>query len=172
MDMKSFESIKICRPSLFIATTLVGSEEENVSSNQEGTGAHNSPGVPRRSVPTQPAERSHQPDRGALLGQGQPEKTPPEPPEQPGVDPLTRENPDVEEVEENEPDEHPEEAPQERPKPDTGVEIYPDRDPEIDTDPTPSPYGDEDGFSRSGPAKDPTVEPGTDPMNGPPPLFI
>lgn len=83
------------------------------------------------------------------------------PPEQPDVDPLERDTPDIDEIEENEPTEQPEIDPLEAPVPDLD-EIQPDTDRENDTD-----YVNDAGEvnDRSDNIdRDPTVQPGTDPM--------
>lgn len=84
------------------------------------------------------------------------------PPEQPDVEPLKRENPDLQEIEENQPQEKPDVSPQEKPKPDTGVEIEPEPDTGVPGERSP----------RAVPAKDPIVEPGTNPMDEVSSLFI
>lgn len=83
------------------------------------------------------------------------------PPEQPDVDPLERDTPDIDEIEENEPTEQPEIDPLEAPVPDLD-EIQPDTDRETDTD-----YVNDTGEvnDRSDNIdRDPTVQPSTDPM--------
>lgn len=83
------------------------------------------------------------------------------PPEQPDVDPLERDAPGIDEIEENEPPEQPEIDPLEAPVPDLD-EIQPDTDRETDTD-----YINDAGEvnDRSDNIdRDPTVQPGTDPM--------
>lgn len=79
------------------------------------------------------------------------------PPEQPDVDPLERDTPEIDEIEENEPTEQPEIDPMEAPIPDID-EIEPDTDREMDTH-----YLEQDE-AQDNIDRDPTVQPGTDPM--------
>lgn len=76
-----------------------------------------------------------------------------DPLERPEVDPLEAPDPDIDEIDENEPTEQPDIDPLEAPNPDID-EINPDTEPEINELSTPEP-----NINR-----DPTVEPGTDPM--------
>ncbi|MBD1427937.1 hypothetical protein [Sphingobacterium arenae] len=71
----------------------------------------------------------------------------------PDVDPLEREEPELDEIEENQPNEQPDIDPFEAPNPDID-EINPNAEPEINELSTPEPHID----------RDPTVEPGTNPM--------
>ncbi len=73
--------------------------------------------------------------------------------EQPDVDPLKRENPDIDDVEENQPIEQPEIDEMENPQPDLD-EIDQNEEPEIN----------ELSDSESNIDRDPIVQPGTDPM--------
>lgn len=76
-----------------------------------------------------------------------------EPLERPDIDPLEAPNPDIDEIDENEPREQPDVDPLEAPNPDID-EINPGVEPEINELSTPEPNID----------RDPVVEPGTDPM--------
>lgn len=137
MNTPSIDPTK--RPGLIVAISI--------------TGHPNTPGeeddIPYSSQKTEEST-GLSPDRGGVENL---------PPEQPDVDPLERDNPDITEIEENEPIEQPEIDSLEAPVPDLD-EIAPDTDREIDTDYLDDEEeGDQDNIDR-----DPTIQPGTDPM--------
>lgn len=135
--MKKQTNEATIRPSLIVAISLVG----------------NNPGMPGEDETPYSSQKTEEstgqsPDRDGVENL---------PPEQPDVYPLERDTPDVGEVEENKPTEQPEIDSIEAPVPDID-EIEPDTDREIDTD-----YID-DEEEQDDIDRDPTVQPGTDPM--------
>lgn len=135
--MKKQTNEATMRPSLIVAISLVG----------------NNPGMPGEDETPYSSQKTEEsmgqsPDRDGVENL---------PPEQPDVYPLERDTPDVDEVEENKPTEQPEIDSIEAPVPDID-EIEPDTDREIDTD-----YIDDDE-EQDNIDRDPTIQPGTDPM--------
>jgi len=137
MNKKILEPTK--RPGLLVAISLVGGNPNMPREDDD---------IPYSSQATEESA-GLSPDREGVENL---------PPEQPDMDPLERENPDINETEENRPTEQPETDPMEAPVPDLD-EIDSDTDREIDTV-----YLDDDEDSPENIDRDPIVQPGTDPM--------